>query len=76
MAKKKNEEELVVCPVGRFFLDMEQACKGKSEIMDHLNRSRIELLKAVKSFVDGRIEDLEGRQSRTGKKKADKIKVE
>ena len=76
MAKEKNEEKIVLCPVGKFFLDLERAAGKKSAFFDHLTRSRIEFLKAIKSLVDEKIEDLEKKGSAGGKKKITKIKVE
>lgn len=75
MSKKKNEEETVLCPVCRFFSDLERASEGKADFFKHLDNSRIEFLKAVRSLVDGRIEAIEKREDKT-KKKAAKIKVE
>ena len=57
--EKRHEEEMVICPVGRFFLDMERVAGRKSKFMEHLDRSRIEFLKAVRTLVDERIQDLE-----------------
>jgi hypothetical protein len=75
MSKKKNEEEIVLCPVGKFFLDLQKASGKKSEFFDHLNRSRVEFLKAIRFLVDEKIDDIE-KKSVKGKKKATKIKVE
>ena len=76
MAKQKTEEEVVLCPVGRFFLDFEKAAGKKSKFFEHLTRSRVEFLKAIRSVVDEKIEDLEKKASPKGKKKMTKIKVE
>ena len=73
MAKKRNEDDEFVCPVGRFFSDLEKASRKKSKFFDHMNLSRIEFLKAIRSLVDERIEDIEKKGSA---KKATKIKVE
>ena len=76
MGKAKEEKEMVLCPVGRFFSDLEKAAGRKSAFFQHLTRSRIEFLKAVKSLLDEKIEGLEKKGSRTGGKKMTKIKVE
>jgi hypothetical protein len=68
MAKEKKEEQVVLCPVGRFFRDLEEARGKKSEFAEHLNQSRIELLKAIRSLVDEGIERLEKKRSGKGKK--------
>jgi hypothetical protein len=75
MSKEKKEMEMVLCPVGRFFLDLQKASGKKSEFFDHLTRSRLEFLKAIRSVVDEKIEGLEKKRSKD-KKKVTKIKVE
>ena len=75
MSKKKKEEEMVLCPVGKFFLDLQKASGKKSEFFDHMSRARVEFLKAIRSLVDEKIDDIE-KKSAKGKKKVTKIKVE
>ncbi len=75
MAKEKHKEEKFYCPVGRFFEDLEGLQGGESEFFDHLNQSRLEFLKAIRSLVDEKIENIE-KKSAKKKKKATKIKVE
>ena len=75
-ARDKDKNEKVSCPVGRFFLDLEKASGNKSKFLEHLFRSKLEFLKAVKYLVDDKIEDLEKKGSAKGKKKATKIRVE
>ena len=48
----------------------------KSQFFEHINKSKMEFLKAIKSLVDEKIEDLEKKDSSKQKKKATKIKVE
>jgi hypothetical protein len=77
MAKQK-EEEMVVCPVGKFLLDLQKGLKGsrkKSKFFEHLDLSRIEFLKALRSLIDDRIEGLEEKKSSRQEKKATKIEV-
>ena len=76
MGKKRNENEMVVCPVGKFFMDLERVSKKRSKFMHHLYQSRVEFLKAIRSLVDERIEDLEKKGHDKKGKKATKIKVE
>jgi len=76
MGKEKVEKEMVLCPVGRFFLDLEKASGKKSKFFEHLTQSRVEFLKAVRSLVDEKIEDLEKKGTARGKKRVTKIKVE
>jgi len=71
---KRHEEEMVLCPVGRFFMDLERAAGKKSKFLEHLGKSRMEFLKAVRSLVDEKIQDLEKKE--TGKKNITKIEVE
>jgi hypothetical protein len=74
MAKQK-EEEMVVCPVGKFFLDLQKGSRKKSKFFEHLDLSRIEFLKAMRSLIDDRIEGLEEKKSSRQEKKATKIEV-
>jgi hypothetical protein len=74
MAKKK-EEEMVVCPVGKFFMDLQKLSRSKSKFFEHLDLSRIEFLKAIRSLVDERIEDLEEKKRSRQEKRATKIQV-
>ena len=74
MAKQK-QEEMVVCPVGKFFLDLQKGSRKKSKFFEHLDLSRIEFLKAMRSLIDDRIEDLEEKKSSRQEKKATKIEV-
>ena len=75
MSKKKIEDEMVLCPVGRFFMDIGKASKGKSKFFKHMNQSRIEFLKAIRSLVDERIEAFEKHSQEKERKKAEKIEV-
>ena len=57
--------------------ELEKKALGKkSKFREHINRSRIEFLKAIRSLLDERIEELEKGPSRRGEKKVTKIKVE
>ena len=76
MGKEKIEKEMVLCPVGRFFLDLEKVSGKKSRFFEHMNQSRVEFLKALRSLVDEKIDDLEKKGSARGKKRVTKIKVE
>lgn len=77
MSKKKDAEEKVfVCPVGRFFMSFEGKREKKSPFLDHLSKSDVEFLKAVRSLVDERIEILEKKEKKQGCRTATKIEVE
>jgi hypothetical protein len=76
MAKEKEKSEMALCPVGRFFSDLEKASWEKSKFFKHLNQSRVEFLKAIRSLIDERIESLEKKASPKAKKKMTKIKVD
>ncbi|MBN2123917.1 MAG: hypothetical protein JW821_06470 [Deltaproteobacteria bacterium] len=76
MGKERNEKETPLCPVGKFFMDLERFGGGKSGYRDHLNRSRIEFLKAVRALVDEGIEYLEKKESPSRGKRATRIKVD
>ena len=74
MAKKK-EEEMLLCPVGKFFSDLQRVSRSKSKFLEHLDLSRIEFLKAIRSLVDERIEGLEEKKRSKQGRKATKIEV-
>ncbi|MDP6178437.1 MAG: hypothetical protein QGG48_00930 [Desulfatiglandales bacterium] len=76
MVKEKNEKEMFVCPLGKFFFDLEKTFGRKTKFFGHLTQSRIEFLKAIKSLVDERIENLEEKDSGKEKKRMTKIKVD
>jgi hypothetical protein len=76
MGKKHHDEEMAICPVGRFFTDLEKASAKKSKFFEHLDRSRVEFLKALRSLLDESIEHLEKREPSGRKKRATKIEVE
>ena len=76
MGKKRDDDEPVVCPVGRFFMDLEKASAKKSRFFEHLDRSRVEFLKALRSLLDESIEHMEKRGRSGREKKATKIEVE
>ncbi len=75
MAREKTNQEPLSCPVARIFSELEKAYGRKSTFFNHLHQSQIEFLKAIRSLVDDRIDELE-KKSETGKKKTTKIKVE
>ena len=75
-AKKEDINEAITCPVGKFFSDLEKMSRKKSKFMEHLTRSRVEFLKALRCLVDEKIEDLEKKGTHRGKKKTTRIKVE
>lgn len=76
MAAKTNEKEVPLCPVGKFCMDFEKRLGKKSKFFSHLNQSHIEFLKAIRSLVDERIEDLDRKASPKSKKKMTSIKVD
>ena len=78
MGKKHNEERVVVCPVGRFFMDLQEAWGSgkKSKFFEHLDRSKVEFLKALRSLLDDSIEAMEKKERSPRGKKATRIEVE
>lgn len=78
MAKQKNDSanEKAGCPVGRFFMMLEKASGRRSKVMEHLSRSHVEFLKALKCLIDERIEDLEKEDTAGGRKKTTRIRVQ
>jgi hypothetical protein len=75
MAKERYKEEMMYCPVARFFLDLEKISGRKSSFFEHLKSSRIEFLKAIRSLFDERIDSLEKMGIKRGKKMS-KIEAE
>lgn len=74
--KSASDGEVFTCPVGRFFTGFEKAWRRSSPFMEHLNLSRLEFLKAVRSLIDERIEHLEKCSAPRQEKKATRIKIE
>lgn len=76
MAAKKDKDQAVECPVGRFFMDLE-ACVGKdSNFFRHMTRSKVEFLKGIRSLLDERIDRYEKKDAKKAGKKMTKIKVD
>jgi hypothetical protein len=76
VSRKKKSDEVQACPVGRFFQELDKAFGPRSEMRRHFSRSQLEILKALRSFVDARIEHIEKQQSSQRKRKSAKIEVE
>ena len=78
MAEKKSEAggAKALCPLGKFFQGLEDLSKNAPEFRKHLDRSRLELLKAVKALVDSKIKNLEKRNTPEKRKVARKITIE
>ena len=76
MAAKKKKEQMVDCPVGKFFMDLEEVMGKKSKFFEHMTRSRVEFLKGLRSLLDERIDHYEKKESKKSGKKMTKIKVE
>ena len=76
MSKPKKDHDRTGCPVGKFFTELDRIFDRNSEFCDHLNRSRIEFLKAVRALIDARIERYEGRDATRDKPKMSTIDVE
>ena len=78
MAEKKSEagSAKALCPLGKFFQGLEDLSKNAPEFRKHLDRSRLELLKAVKTLVDSKIKNLEKKNTPGKRKVARKITIE
>jgi len=76
MAEKKNKEQMVVCPVGKFFMDLEEVMGKKSKFFEHMTRSRVEFLKGIRSLLDERIDHYEKKSSKKAGKKMTKIMID
>ncbi|MDJ0984586.1 MAG: hypothetical protein QNJ26_03495 [Desulfobacterales bacterium] len=75
MAAKKSEPQMAICPVGKFFMDLENVLGKKSGFVKHMTQSRIEFLKAMRALLDERIDSLEKEKAPKKKKRMTKIKV-
>ena len=76
MPSKCKREGMCNCPVGAIYRDLEKNFGKKSNFLNHITQSRIEVLKAIRSLVDERIENLDKRKSQTGSKKMKNIRVQ
>lgn len=76
MGKEKNQRDVLLCPVGRFFMDMEESLGERSVFFQHMNRSKTEFLKAMRTIIDERIERLEKKASKGKKRNNTRIEVE
>jgi hypothetical protein len=70
-----NKEEVCSCPVGQFFAFVKKNLGITSEFKRHIYNSKIEFLKAVRSLIDGRINDLETKLG-TSTKRAERVEIE
>jgi hypothetical protein len=75
MSKDKRRKETAGCPVGSFFKSLDDVFGAGSDIGGYLQRSQVELLKAIRAWAEGRIEHLEKQHSSKRKKKVTKIEV-
>jgi hypothetical protein len=76
MAQKKNKEQMVVCPVGKFFMDLEEVMGKKSKFFSHMARSKVEFLKGIRTLLDEGIDYYEKKGSKPAGKKMTKVKDE
>ncbi|MFZ7112076.1 MAG: hypothetical protein ACOWYE_10375 [Desulfatiglandales bacterium] len=73
---ERHDEGQYTCPLGRFFQDLERISGRKSAFFRHMTQSRVEFLKAVRSLIDARIEEIEKKAPAGEEKRAEKIEVE
>jgi hypothetical protein len=76
MSRDKAEKGAGLCPVGRFFSELERRAGTESRFFEHLGKSRIEFLKAVRALVDERIEAIEKKGAAKGGRRRTRIEVE
>ncbi len=76
MVEKKNKEQMVVCPVGKFFMELEDIMGKKSKFFEHMSRSKVEFLKGLRSLLDDGIEHYQKKSSKKAGEKMTKIKVD
>lgn len=75
MSKAKHKTNACQCPVGTFFEDMQKTLLGDGPFHKHMNQSKIEFLKAIRSLIDDRIDHLQKKASPKARRKATRIKV-
>ena len=75
MAAKKSEPQMAICPVGKFFMDLENVFGRRTDFFKHMTQSRLEFFKAMRSLLDERIDTLEKQSAPRKKKRMTKIKV-
>ena len=75
MPSKDSRHEKWNCPIGAFLGDVERTFGKESNFFDHITRSRIEILKAIRSLLDERIDGLDAEKSETDRGKMKNIKV-
>ena len=78
MGRKKTDacDEKTVCSLGKIFKGLEGLSENAPEFKKHLDRSRLELLKAVKTLVDSKIKNLEKKNTPGKRKVVRKITIE
>ena len=78
MGKKEAQADNAkgLCPLGNFLQGLSDLTVNAPEFVEHLDRSRIELLKAVRTLVDSKIKNLEKKGTPGKKKVARKITIE
>jgi len=76
MPSKNDRKEMCDCPVGAFWGDLERTFGKQSNFLDHITRSRIEVLKAIRSLIDERIDGLGNKEAKTNSRKIKNIDVE
>jgi hypothetical protein len=74
--KEAHEAKGFACPVGEFFAKTDRLRLKDLEFSDHLSRSGLEFLKAMRSLIDEGIGRLEKRDKRKPRDRATKIEVE
>ena len=76
MTSNNKKEETCNCPVGAIFKEVERTFGKKSNFLKHITQSRIEVLKAVRSLIDERIENLGQKKAQTGNKNMKNIRIQ
>ncbi|MBN2063132.1 MAG: hypothetical protein JW882_22195 [Deltaproteobacteria bacterium] len=76
MGKEKERCDTVSCPLGRVFVDIEKSFGKNSSFYEHFGRSQVEFLKAIRSLVDKKIQDLEKKGGGKKREKVTKIDIE
>ncbi len=76
MTKEESAKEKISCPIGKCISAFGKQIGTNSQFHTHMQQSRIEFLKAIRSMIDKRIDIIHQKKNCANKKKATKIEVE
>ncbi|SFM85028.1 hypothetical protein [Thermodesulforhabdus norvegica] len=63
------------CPIGELINQVRSTFGSESEFRQHIRNSKVEFLKAIRSIIDKKIQDLE-QSSKISERRATKVQVD